>query len=89
MSTTSTAQQTPKGVRRCSACGIDLHGKVSYPIAHLNYCSTLHCLSQGFVDNIHLLEPSERNRITKKVHELRCQNIRKSLLEMEYEHDPV
>ena len=70
--------------RRCAACWVDLHGKVSYPIAHLHYCVNIHCLSKGFVDNIHILESSERDRITRKVGDIRCRNIRTRVMEREY-----
>lgn len=70
--------------RRCSACGQDLHGKVSYPIAHLHYCVSVHCLSKGFVDNIHILEASEMDRITRKVEDIRCRNIRTRVMESVY-----
>lgn len=70
--------------RRCAACGIDLPVKVSYPIAHLYYCVSVHCLSKGFVENIHILESSERDRITRKVGDIRCRNIRTRVMEREY-----
>ncbi len=70
--------------RRCNACGIDLHGKVSYPIMDKHYCVDIHCLSRGFVDNIHLLEASERDRITNKVHDMRCQKRRTIVMESIY-----
>jgi hypothetical protein len=80
---------TSNTVRRCSACGNDLHGKVSYPIAHLHYCVNMHCLSKGFVDNIHILEASERERVTNKVHDIRCQARRQIVMEKVYGVGPT
>jgi hypothetical protein len=44
----------------------------------------MHCLSKGFVDNIHILEASERARITNKVHDIRCQARRQIVMEKAY-----
>jgi len=83
MATMNSAQQTPN-VRRCSACSSSLHGKVSYPIADKHYCVDIHCLSHGFIENIHTLEPSERDRITRKVSDMRCQKRRQIVMEKVY-----
>lgn len=70
--------------RVCSACNGSLTGKVAYPIANLLYHCNISCLSKGFVDNIHILESSERDRITRKVGDIRCRNIRTRVMERAY-----
>lgn len=72
MATMNTAPR----IRRCDSCGLDLHGKVSYPILDVYVCTTVHCMSSGFVTHIHRLEPSERERIGRRIQDLQCAAIR-------------
>lgn len=69
------ATMSPR-TRRCDSCSIDLHGKVSYPILDVHVCPTVHCMSRGFVTHIHKLEPSERERIGRRIQDLQCAAIR-------------
>lgn len=71
-------------MRRCASCGLDLGGKVSYPIHDLHYCTTVHCLSKGFNDNIHTMEPSMRERVGRRIQDMQIQNIRRHCMESVY-----
>lgn len=62
--------------RRCAGCGIDLRGKVSYPILHLHSCPTVHCMSRVYIENIQKLEPSERERVGRKIQDAQYQEMR-------------
>ena len=66
----------PRQIRRCAGCGNDLHGRVAYPILDLFSCTTVHCMSRVYVDNIHRLEPSEEERIGRHLQDRRCQEMR-------------
>jgi len=57
--------------RVCGSCGLDLSGHTAFPILGGWYCATLHCISKGFIDNVSLIEPSERDRITRYVQRMR------------------
>lgn len=67
---------TAPRTRRCDSCGRDLYSKVSYPILDVHVCPTVHCMSRAFVNKIHQLEPSERERIGRRIQDLQCQAIR-------------
>lgn len=79
-----TTMSTARAIRRCPACGIGLHGKVAYPIMEHYYCATIHCLSRGYVDNIHKLEPSERERIGARINTLQYDRVRRNTMERVY-----
>lgn len=72
MATMNTAPLT----RRCDSCGLELHRKVSYPILDVYVCPTVHCMSRAFIANISKLEPSERERIGRRIQDLQCAAIR-------------
>lgn len=75
MLTMNTVHVIPS-VRRCSGCGINLHGKVSYPILHLHSCPTVHCMSRVFIDNISKMDTSEMERVGRKIQDAQCQAMR-------------
>ena len=70
--------------RECSSCGLDLHGKVSYPILDFYVCPTVHCMSRAFIANIAKLEPSERERIGRRIQDLQCNAIRQNQMAKAY-----
>ena len=69
------ATMSPR-TRRCDSCSMDLHSKVAYPILNVYVCQTVHCMSRAFIENISKLEPSERERIGRRIQDLQCQAIR-------------
>lgn len=58
--------------RRCSSCGNDLHGVVSFPVLSYHSCLNAKCLSAILVAKYDELTFEDINRITKRVHQLRC-----------------
>lgn len=71
--------------RRCAACGVDLHGKVAYPVLAgeitLLSCEAVHCLSKVFNDNVDRLTPEGRWQVTRHIQDLRCQTVRAQVCE--------
>ena len=59
-------------VRRCEACKQDLHGKVSFPIENMHICLNAKCISAALVMHYDTLSVDEVQRITKRIHSLRC-----------------
>jgi hypothetical protein len=63
--------QEPRA-RRCVACGMDLHGQVSFPVLSYHVCANAKCLSAILVVKYDELTCEDMDRITKRIHQIRC-----------------
>lgn len=59
----------------CEACKKNLHGKVSFPIMGLHCCLNAKCISAVLVMKYDTLSVEEVQRITKRIHSLRCESV--------------